>query len=299
MWKPLLALAALAPTAHAACTDDAKAMVDDLRPLLALQEEAEVDLAPESPPMLEADGQPLARAPMVTLSREHLFVEAMQQPGAALRARLDGAAGVLGTLRSNFKLLHPGEAFPGALLLVIAPDTAWADVVAAIDAFATARYDHIEIVTWRRRATAIRRPPPSAVDPVFQGFHALGGEQRATLLADQLRKTDATCQAIMRMMAGLAGIDPAMKAEAFVARLPAALEKCDCKVDLPSLRTTVFWMLAPRDFARQPVQTTLRFTRERGAPAIARPAKATWGNVGKGVLASLRDQKGSVRLVAE
>jgi hypothetical protein len=300
MLKPLLVVAAFAQTAHAKCASDARAIVDDLRPLLALRMEVTIDLPPGSaPPMLEADGQPLAAGPTVMLSTERIVVAGLPQSGANLRARLGGAVDVLTTLRHNFEFLHPHEPFARTLLLSIAPDASWSDVVAALEAFEMARYDRIQIVTWRRRSPPIRRPPPSAADAVFNGLHKMTADQRATILAAQLDKWGSACPPIMTLTAGLSGMDPELKAGAFVDGLQGALEKCSCNVDLASLRTTVFWILTPRDLERQPVQTTVRLAREPGAPTIARPAKSTWGSVGKDVLEALRNQKGMVRVAGQ
>jgi hypothetical protein len=272
------------------CGSDGKELATYLRQL-PLQGEPLID----TKHIVEADGDETTPAPLVTLGAARLAVD-----GAEMRD-LTELRDRLRTLRNNFALLHPGATSPAVINLAIDPDTSWSTVVAAVAAIGAENFSQAQLLSWQKRSPPLIAPGPSSADEeLARARSSSAPDVKATLLATLLQRLLARCGSMQALFGDLAGAEPSQKPLLLLEGLPAALAACQCHVDLPALRATLFWVLAPSDLERRAVQTPLRYTDSASAPSLALAAKLPWRSAAPRLFKLARATKDAkLRLVVE
>jgi len=163
-----------------------------------------------------------------------------------------------------------GTSDPQVLYLVIDEAAPWDAVVAVTETAAHAGFTTPAFVFAR---TATVKPPPRSpvddqLDKIQNGDDA---SSKATQLAALIKGVIKPCPALTEAFGKVAATDADDKAGYIIQQVQPALLDCECKVDIPSLRSALWRLLA-----NTKPTTEVRLTLDRAAPPIALPAKTPW-----------------------
>lgn len=171
---------------------------------------------------------------------------------------------------------------PRSLLFVIDAETPWATIVGAVDAAARAGMTAPQFVfgapvTWKS-------PPRAPVDDELDELMSDSSNQ-ATRLAETTSRQVNTCASVTKLF-GEVAMENGDKAQFLVQRLPAALIECNCDVDFPNFRSTMWRMLVNP----HPVRV-IAFDPDAPATPIAAPGTKVWREVAAQLAPGVRNGK--------
>jgi hypothetical protein len=144
------------------------------------------------------------------------------------------------------------------LVVLIAPDEAWGNVVNMAAAATVTGFRELDLV-FAGKATAVK-PPPSSIAADLAALRETAPENEAPLLSQTgepglIDKVYQTCPAALEVARGLGDEATSARAEKLAASLPGAIEACGCQVDLGAARE-LYWAWLGRDVA--PAKTSVR-----------------------------------------
>jgi hypothetical protein len=121
------------------------------------------------------------------------------------------------------------------------------------------------------RPPATPPPPRSPTDDAFDAIMKRDASDRATEAARITESVVSRCGALQEVFAQVATVPGEDKAATLLAAIGPALVECDCKADLPALRTA-FWRVVgnPRPMSFLPVRLA------QDAAPLALPPTTTW-----------------------
>ncbi len=193
---------------------------------------------------------------------------------------LDGEQGLdRGELRARLERSHArrvqdqagggaaGAIDPGLLYLAIDEAATWERVVATAELAHASGYDHVAFAF--ARGALPPSPPRSAIDGRLDRVQASGTGQRATAFAAAAADVVEPCPALGRAF-GAVGSTAGDRVGPLLGAIEPALIECGCKVDLPSLRSLMFRLLATEPLGF--IQVTL----DPAAAPLALPATMPW-----------------------
>jgi hypothetical protein len=164
---------------------------------------------------------------------------------------------------------------PQLLYLVIDEAAPWDAVVAVTETAAHAGFTTPAFV-FARTAT-VKPPPRSAVDDQLDKIQSGDdASSKATELAKLIQDVIKPCPALMEAFGKVAATEVDDKAGYIIQQVQPALVDCECKVDIPSLRSALWRMLA-----NTKPTTEVRLTLDRAASPITLPAKTPWREAAK------------------
>jgi hypothetical protein len=171
----------------------------------------------------------------------------------------------------------PGEPRdPRLLYFQISSDATWDRVVAASQAAADAGFTHASFVF---AAPSTATPPPRTwVDDRFDAIRARGskdGAWLATELAGSTRDIIGSCPALKRAYGAVGAMESGDKAGFLIEATGRALLECNCAVELPALRSSM-WLLLANPHPTGVAGVTL----DKAAPPLALPATTPWRDAG-------------------
>ena len=160
-----------------------------------------------------------------------------------------------------------GAIDPGLLYLAIDEAATWQRVVATVELAQASGFGHVALAF--TRGALPPSPPPSAIDGRLDRVLASGAGQRATAFAAAAHDVVRSCPALGRAFAAVAAT-AGDRAGPLLGAIEPALIECGCKVDLPSLRSLMFRLLATEPLGY--VEITL----DPVAAPLALPAATPW-----------------------
>lgn len=212
----------------------------------------------------------LRYAPVLEIRADRLVLDgSMIDNHADLEDRLRGRheAAVrdveLGTSRHN-----PPD--PTLLNLLIDERAPWEIVVEVADTALAAGFDH-PAVAFARPPAAITRPPRAPIDDELDRAAAAEPSQRATQFARSMQKVVASCPALIRVFGEIGSSDGGDKSQQLLDGLEPALVECNCRVDLPALRSVFFRLF----YVEHPV-TAVAVVLAADGRAVVQPASTPW-----------------------
>jgi len=159
---------------------------------------------------------------------------------------------------------------PDRVYLLVDESAPWDRVVAAVEAAAAGGFTTVAFVFAH---TANLKPPPrSPIDDELDKIDAADGASgKATKLAETVKGVIKACPAMIEAFGRVAARDSDDKAGSLIQSIQPALVDCDCKVDIPALRSVMWRILANT----KPV-AEVRVAVDRGAKPLALPATTPW-----------------------
>lgn len=126
------------------------------------------------------------------------------------------------------------------------------------------------------RPPATPPPPRTSTDDAFDAIMKRDPADRATEAARITEQVVSRCGALQKVFANVATVPGEDKAESLLAAVGPALVECDCKADLPALRTA-FWRVVgnPRPMSFLPVQLAAE------AAPLSLPPATPWQDASK------------------
>lgn len=168
---------------------------------------------------------------------------------------------------ASLSSVRRAEPFEG-LLLAIDEATPWSQVGELFDALEKAGARRVQVV-FARPPTKQQPPPRSAVDQRLDAITVdVGPADKAVAIAKLAEELIADCDAVGQLFGALGGAAES-KADRLVAGLPPALIACNCKCDVPSLKSLMWRILA-----NQPPTTTVSL--KLPPAALELPAQTPW-----------------------
>ena len=176
--------------------------------------------------------------PVLTLVGREVSIDGSPLSAAEAGALVEKLSGAMSARRELDSVLYPGRP-PRRVVprLALPPDAPWSAVVALTTASQKVGFDELVFV-FEARSTVPRRSAgshegsrdPSLAAPVSQSG-------RAVTVATDAEKLFTRCAAATSERVSLVDLDPSSKGEEWSNRLPTAIERCDCQVDLEAFRT--------------------------------------------------------------
>lgn len=210
---------------------------------------------------------PPVPAPVVIVTTAGFVYEGQTVDLAGLATRLADAST---RLRDRIAAGHVSRRTPPdphVVIVEIDEAAPWREVVAAMQAGATAGFDRPVVLF--ARPQPLKPPPPSAVDGELDHLERDGNA--ATELATIASKAIKGCSALEKEFSRVGNDDGDDKAKTLIAAIPPALIDCGCDVDLPALRT-VMWRIV----STPSPTTSIALTLAAGGEEIAFPAATPW-----------------------
>lgn len=163
---------------------------------------------------------------------------------------------------------HPAD--PQLLYLSIDETVPWERVVASAEGAQQVGFTTLAFV-FARTAT-VKRPPRSPVDDQLDKIETSDDPStKATQLAKLIQGVIKPCPPLTEAFGRVASTDTDDKATYIIQQVQPALVDCECKVDIPSLRSALW-----RVIANTRPTTDVRIALDRAAPPIALPAATPW-----------------------
>jgi hypothetical protein len=161
-----------------------------------------------------------------------------------------------------------------AVNLEIDGDVKWGTIAAVMAAAATSGFDHVNVVFARPRNPAV--PPRSKIDDEIDRIAGSGDPgSRAAEFGSLMSDVIASCKPIGKLFSEVARPDvPA--ADHVIAGLGPALIECNCDLDLPSLRSGLWRLLA----VSKPT-SVLELVIARDGQPVEQPASRPWYEANK------------------
>lgn len=171
--------------------------------------------------------------PVIHVTREGAMFGGEPFQGEEGRARLAEQA-------RRFRRGGKGE----VLYVAIAEDARWADVASAAVLGWESGFERQGLV-FARPPAAVTPPPRSKVDDELDRIlHEEDPSNKATELARVIERIVKGCPALVRAFGSVAAVERESKADALIRAIEPALVECNCSVDMPSLRSALFRLLA-------------------------------------------------------
>jgi hypothetical protein len=162
-------------------------------------------------------------------------------------------------------------------------DAPVARIAAVTDALARAGVREIVFVVRRAAKSPTPPPPRSAISDRLATIMRDEPPTSAVELADLMKQLFAACPSYPAAMHA-AGDEKLGKAVAMAHGLERVTARCDCKVDLDSLRSVVWDLIGPADRPLMgAVTTTVATTGDKGVTVIR---GATWADAAPAVIAA-------------
>ena len=177
---------------------------------------------------------------------------------------------------------------PRRLIFAIDAATPWSSVVATVDVAAKAGMTAPEFVfdlpvTWKA-------PPRAPIDTELDKIVDDKEGGMATRFAEITKRLVQRCPSVVRIFGEVSAVEGGNKTEYIARALPKALIDCDCNVDMPDFRATIWRIMAnPRPMR------VLAFDPDAPAKSIAAPGAKPWREVAP----TLAPDVGNAKLVVE
>lgn len=217
---------------------------------------------------------PVAPAPIVLVSPTHVTVNGSgmkpDELAAELARQARAARDAIATGRSQAHL--PAQS--SRLLLVVDGGADWGAVARIAAAAAEAGFDRLALLFERPAAT--RPPPRTATDDELDAVRARygpiafmdeSGEREVERIASRLTRS---CDAVPKLLASVTRSNRD-KAELLIRGIAPALVACNCRVDMPSLRSRLWRLIG----LRHPT-SALEITLAPDARRVDLPAATPW-----------------------
>jgi hypothetical protein len=147
-------------------------------------------------------------------------------------------------------------------------------VAAASEAVARAGFKEAAFVF--ARTSTLKPPPRSKVDDELDKIeHGDDSSEKASQFAKLIQDIAKPCPALIEAFGRVAAIE-GDKATYIIQQVQPSLIDCDCKADIPALRSALWRLLA-----NSKPTTDIRITLDRAAPKIAFPDRMPWREAGK------------------
>ena len=172
--------------------------------------------------------------------------------------------------------------------LIIDEDTSWAAVVNAFDEAKAGGITEIGFVFVQ--PVEIKKIPRAAVDDELDKLTKSDASNKATKVAELMTKEIKSCPSLQKLFGSVASDDGNDKASYLIEGIPEALVECECRANLPAIRSIMYRIIANPTPTRVLVVTTTEPTTK-----IAAKADTRW----KDVQAQLKPDLTSVVLVVE
>jgi hypothetical protein len=176
---------------------------------------------------------------------------------------------------------------PLLVYFVIDADATWGHVVAAFDAAEAAGMTKPTFVF--EQPMTVSPPPKTALDVEIDRMVAVDGvydNAKMEEIGSKIREKTKDCASLNKLYEQIGAMETGDKAEALLAELPAALMACECKVDMPQLRSNLWRLLVPQRITRGfPFSPGVR------EQTIALPATTSWAEASKQFVRPLRGAK--------
>jgi hypothetical protein len=164
-----------------------------------------------------------------------------------------------------------GELDPSRVNLVVDAAAPWSAVERAVGAAYGAGFVRPAFI-FERPPTRVTPPPRSPIDDQLDALEASDDtSNKATRLAKMLEPVIRGCAPIERAFGRVAGVSGKSIADALIDAIEPSLVACNCRVDLPALRSILY-----RLFHVSRVTTALEVTLDPSGRALAPAPAAAW-----------------------
>ncbi len=130
------------------------------------------------------------------------------------------------------------------LYLAIAEDARWEDAAGAAVLGWEAGFER-QGLAFARPPAVVTPPPRSKIDAELDRIlHEEEASNKATALARLIEQVVNGCPALIRAFGSVAAVEGESKADTLIRAIEPSLVECNCAVDMPSLRSALFRLLA-------------------------------------------------------
>jgi hypothetical protein len=209
-------------------------------------------------------------APMVTVLPTALQIQGERVEPAELEERLIAARRAMAEDAERYGRRGP-EVDPTLIYLIVDEAALWGRVGEVASTAHRAGFTRPAFV-FARPPAPIEKPPRSPIDADLDRLMASEeAGNKATELARMTEKVVQTCPALVRAFGDVASESSESKADVLIRAIEPSLVECNCRLDVPALRSIMFRLL------HVPHPTgTVRVTLDPARPPLPIAPDTTW-----------------------
>jgi hypothetical protein len=163
---------------------------------------------------------------------------------------------------------------PRLVYVLVDPATPWERVVMAVNALAEGGLTAPTFLF--EQPSALKPPPRARIDDKLDAALKAEPSERATEFAKLAKQVVEGCEPLRKEFGAVAAVEGEDKAMRLAKAIKPALIACECRIDVPNLRSVMFRLLhVPR-----PVRG-VSFSPDAIKDTIALPAATTWAEASK------------------
>jgi hypothetical protein len=209
-------------------------------------------------------------APTVEVTRNGVQFQGQRVSTAELTRRLEVAAA---KIKEDIELgrvpmREPAKLDPRRVYLQIDAAAPATEVVSVFEAMTRSQLNAVGFVF--AVPPSVKTPPRSSLDPTLEKLFASNVDNKATELAKLISAEVEQCPSMTKVFGAVAAIEGDNKALLIAEGVKEALPECGCRVDIPRLRSALFWTISgphttrpllldpdapPKDIAVGPTET--------------------------------------------